>query len=195
MERQIYANFDDEGIWVYQAFKPSIADAALKVGTFDKGFNLERMTWIKPSFGWMLYRSGYGTKRRQERILKIKLTHNGFISILKQAIPTAFDPNIFTNEHQWRSILDRNEVRYQWDPDRDLFLQKLSRRAIQIGIEGDKVKNYVDRWIIAIEDVTELAANIRNAVNNKSKELPPIPDESIYCVAEDLKRSLGIKSR
>ncbi len=127
--------------------------------------------------------------------LTLMMKEYGFISILKQAIPTAFDPNIFTNEHQWRSILDRNEVRYQWDPDRDLFLQKLSRRAIQIGIEGDIVKNYVDRWIIAIEDVTGLAANIRNAVNNKSKELPPIPDESIYCVAEDLKRSLGIKSR
>jgi hypothetical protein len=49
------------------------------------------MTWIKPSFGWMLYRSGYATKHRQESILKIKLTHQGFQEILFQAIPTSFD--------------------------------------------------------------------------------------------------------
>ncbi|HBB34945.1 MAG TPA: hypothetical protein DDZ80_20145 [Cyanobacteria bacterium UBA8803] len=33
------------------------------MGNFGKGFSLHRMTWIKPSLGWMLYRSGYATKR------------------------------------------------------------------------------------------------------------------------------------
>ena len=61
--RKIFANYDEEGIYVYQAFKPTIVAAALKHGTFDKGFSLDRMTWIKPSFGWMLYRSGYATKQ------------------------------------------------------------------------------------------------------------------------------------
>jgi hypothetical protein len=46
MLRQIFATFDEEGIFVYQAFKPSIADEALRKGTFGKGFSLERMTWI-----------------------------------------------------------------------------------------------------------------------------------------------------
>ena len=81
--RQIHAEFDEDGVIVYQAFKSSIADEALRLGTFGKGFNLERMTWIKPSFGWMLYRSLYGTKHRQERILKIKLSHAGFLTILR----------------------------------------------------------------------------------------------------------------
>ena len=77
-EQRIYAHYDDQGIFVYQAYKPSIVKAALEKGTFGAGFNRERMTWIKPSFAWMLYRSGYATKTRQEAILKIKLTHEGF---------------------------------------------------------------------------------------------------------------------
>ena len=38
-------------------------------------FNPTRMTWIKPSFAWVLYRSGYGRKHNQTRILKVKLAH------------------------------------------------------------------------------------------------------------------------
>ena len=70
--RRIFASYDDEGIYVYQAFTPTTVASALKRGTFDRGFSLDRMTWIKPSFGWMLYRSGYASKHRQEAILKIR---------------------------------------------------------------------------------------------------------------------------
>ncbi len=75
IERQIYAAFDEDGIYVYQAFQRKIVDAALLKGTFGEGFQMNRMTWIKPSFGWMLYRSGYATKPNQEAILKIRLSH------------------------------------------------------------------------------------------------------------------------
>jgi hypothetical protein len=125
MERQILANFDKEGIIVYQAFKPSTAEEAVRLGTFGTGFSLDRMTWIKSSFGWMLYRSGYATKQGQERILKIKLTHEGFQTILAQAIPSSFDRKLFETEKDWYLALRRGEVRYQWDPDRDLKLKTL----------------------------------------------------------------------
>jgi len=44
-ERNIYAVFDD---------KNEIADEALKLGKFGSKFSLTRMTWIKPSFLWMM---------------------------------------------------------------------------------------------------------------------------------------------
>src|SRR6267142_2830267 len=103
--RRIIANYDEEGINVYQAFKPSIVAAALERGTFDKGFGLDRMTWIKPSFGWMLYRSGYASKHRQEAILKIKITHAGFREILRQSIETSFNPMLYDSEPAWASAL------------------------------------------------------------------------------------------
>ena len=74
MTRQILAAFDEGGLFVYQAFSPEIVEAAVERGTFNRGFNLDRMTWIKPSFGWMLYRSGYAGKHRQERIARIRLS-------------------------------------------------------------------------------------------------------------------------
>jgi hypothetical protein len=36
------------------------------------------MTWIKPSFTWMMHRSGWGAKERQERILAIEFLRSGF---------------------------------------------------------------------------------------------------------------------
>jgi hypothetical protein len=62
--RQIRAVYDEHTIRVYQADSDEIADAALGKGTFvSPPFKMERMTWIKPSFLWMMYRSGWGAKR------------------------------------------------------------------------------------------------------------------------------------
>src|SRR4051794_8808292 len=114
MRRQIIAAFDKEGIMVYQAFRRSIVDAALARGTFGKGFNLSRMTWIKPSFGWMLHRSDYATKHRQDAIVQVKLTHEGFRAILLQSAPTSYDPDLYPSENAWRAALDKSEARHQW---------------------------------------------------------------------------------
>jgi hypothetical protein len=50
---------------VYQAYSPHIAHAAIAAGTFVTPFKQGRMTWIKPSFLWMMYRSGWYAGRPQ----------------------------------------------------------------------------------------------------------------------------------
>ena len=72
-ERKIYAKYDDKTIRVYQAYNNKIADEAIKLGTFGKNFSLTRMTWIKPSFLWMMYRCGWAEKENQERVLAIDI--------------------------------------------------------------------------------------------------------------------------
>ena len=57
--RQVRAVFDDRSIVVYQAYGREIAEAALAHGRFVSPFKRDRMTWIKPSFLWMMYRSGW----------------------------------------------------------------------------------------------------------------------------------------
>ncbi|HHT13130.1 MAG TPA: DUF4291 domain-containing protein [Propionibacterium sp.] len=47
----IRASFDDDLITVYQAFSPSIAVPAVEQGRFVPPFSMDRMSWIKPSFG------------------------------------------------------------------------------------------------------------------------------------------------
>lgn len=191
MERQIYANYDDSGIYVYQAFKPSTVAAALEKGTFAKGFGLDRMTWIKPSFGWILHRSGYARKHGQEAILKIKLSHEAFLTILRQSIETSYNPKLFADEAAWQNALNNADVIHQWDPDREITGKKLDRRAIQIGLRGQAVYDYVNEWIIGLEEVTALAHEIEAAVKS-NKPLPDIPAERVYPADEQLARSLKI---
>ncbi len=191
-ERRIYAAYDDEGIFVYQAFTPTIVAAALTKGTFGKGFNMDRMTWIKPSFAWMLYRSGYASKKRQEAILKIKLSHEGFLAILSESVETSHNRDVFEDIDDWRRQLKQSKVRHQWDPERYLTLGKHpTRRAIQIGIRGWVVHKYVNEWIIALEEVTPLAKAVEKAKLNK-QPFPAVPDERVYPVDEGLTRRLAI---
>ncbi|MCA9904361.1 MAG: DUF4291 domain-containing protein [Anaerolineae bacterium] len=191
-ERKIYAAYDDAGVYVYQAFTPGIVQAALEKGTFGAGFDLGRMTWIKPSFAWMLYRSGYATKPNQEAILKIKLSHAGFLSILGESVETTYTPHSYTDEAAWAAALKASPVRHQWDPERDLALRKHpTRRAIQIGMRGRVVREYVDGWIISLEEVTALAHAIKTALGSKLA-LPPVLEERVYPVDEALVRRLGI---
>lgn len=190
-ERQILAEYDQEGVYVYQAFKPSITKAALANGTFADGFNMDRMTWIKPSFGWMLYRSSYGTAHRQESILKIKISHEGFLTILQDAVATSYNRNLHDTETQWRDALKHSKVRYQWDPDRDLTLKRLERRAIQLGIRGSIVYQYVNEWILSLEEVTPLAHAIRDAKEAK-RTLPDAPELSVYDISPALAHILDL---
>jgi hypothetical protein len=139
----------------------------------------------------MLYRSGYATKPGQESILKIKLTHSGFLSILAQSVASAFDPAYFASVEAWRAALHASDVRHQWDPDRASDGRKLKRRAIQIGIKGEAIRRYVNDWIIALEEVTALAHSIREAVTQQLP-LPEVPCEHVYPVGAELQQRLGI---
>jgi hypothetical protein len=56
--RHILAQFDDESVVVYQAYRPQIGCFAAEHGFFGGAFELDRMSWIMPNFLWMMYRSG-----------------------------------------------------------------------------------------------------------------------------------------
>ena len=56
--RHILSQFDDDSVVVYQAYRPSTGRYAAENGYFGTGFSLNRMSWIKPNFLWMMFRSG-----------------------------------------------------------------------------------------------------------------------------------------
>jgi len=175
---QIRAVHDERTILVYQAYNDRIADAALAAGTFTSPtFSMTRMTWIKPSFLWMMYRAGWGSKDAdQNRILAIDISRQGFEWALAHSCRSRPDPTMRKDE--WDRLKANSPVRIQWDPERDLHLRPLSHRAIQIGIGGEAVPLYVDQWIRKITDVTGLAHGIRALVeagemDRALGELPP----------------------
>ena len=72
--RHILAQFDAESVVVYQAYNPAIGQFAARHGYFGGDFGMSRMSWIKPNFLWMMYRSGWGTKENQEVTLAVRLS-------------------------------------------------------------------------------------------------------------------------
>lgn len=159
--RQIRAVYDDKTIRVYQAYSDTIADSALANGTFvSPPFKMERMTWIKPSFLWMMYRAGWGLKDEgQKRILAIDITREGFEWALAHSCLSHADPSM--SKEEWEHLKNSAPVRVQWDPERDLMLQPLPYRAIQIGLSKEAVQLYINEWICSISEVTPLALEIR----------------------------------
>ncbi|MBC8139972.1 MAG: DUF4291 domain-containing protein [Armatimonadetes bacterium] len=189
--RRVLAHHDAETVTVYQAFNRDIVANAVAKGTFGAGFGMNRMTWIKASFGWMLHRSSYATAHNQEAIIRVRLSRAGFDAVLEEAVLTHYPPDVYPSELQWTNALARSRVRCQWDPDRNLRDGKLERRAIQLGISGDFVARYVDEWIVGVEDVTALAHEIRDAVRTGYAELPAVPEETHYPVSQSVRHDLG----
>jgi hypothetical protein len=87
-----------------------IADSALKHQTFiSPPFSMSRMTWVKPSFLWLMYRSGWGRKDKgQKRILAIDITHAGFAWALNHSCPSHRDPAM--SEEEWRLATSRRKI-------------------------------------------------------------------------------------
>jgi hypothetical protein len=189
----IRAALSENTVRVYQAYRPEIANAALKAGTFVPPFSMSRMTWIKPSFNWMMYRCGFARKVGQEVVLGIDITRAGFEWALEHAVLSRYDPSIHSSHDEWQNSLTDAPVRIQWDPERDWRLNILQGvRAIQIGLSGDAVIRYVNEWIIRLENVTPVAHRISDAL--KGDVVPDdLPDklEQPYPLSPALRQKLA----
>src|SRR5205823_13721650 len=113
----ILAQFDEKTVVVYQAYRDEIARYAIEKGRFGGEFRYSRMSWIKPNFLWMMYRSGWGTKENQEITLGLRIRREFFDSLLAAAVPSAWDRQLFASEDEWSKAVSLSSVRLQWDPD------------------------------------------------------------------------------
>ena len=193
-ERVIRALCDEETITVYQAYHRHIAETAVASQTFvSPPFKKERMTWIKPSFLWMMYRSGWAAKENQEHILAVKIKRSGFEWALQHACLSHFEADVHASPEDWKEKLSGSSVRVQWDPEKDIFLQALPYRSIQIGLSGVAVEKYCADWIVQIEDITEYSKNIHQLLlENKVEEAKSLlPLEQLYPLSDPI--ALNIK--
>ncbi|MQY13639.1 hypothetical protein SRB5_37890 [Streptomyces sp. RB5] len=163
-ERQIRAVWTASTVTVHQAYRPEIGVPAAASGRFGAGFKRDRMTWIKPSFLWMAYRSDWARAEGQETVLAVTLTREGFDWALSQAALSSYSRGLHESRDAWKRDLRRSCTRVQWDPERDLRLRPLPHRSLQLGLSGEAVRRYVDEWTVAIEDVTPLVRRVHDAV-------------------------------
>ena len=192
-ERLIRAAYTEKTIIVYQAYSPPIADAALAAGTFVAPFSMERMTWIKPSFGWMMQRCGWARNPGQERVLAISLRRAGFEWALAHACISDFVAATYTSHGEGVAAKANWAVRVQWDPDRSLSGERLSRRAIQIGLSGPAVHRYAGEWITSIRDITSLARQVGDLARDDrvTEAARQLPTERVYPLSPALTARIG----
>jgi hypothetical protein len=192
--REVRATFDQNSIVVYQAYRPEIADAAIKAGRFVAPFSFGRMTWIKPSFLWLMERSNWGRKAGQERILEVRIRRSGWDKALSEAVLTSYESRIHGSTDAWRAQFEKAIVHVQWDPERSIHGSKLEHRSIQVGISREIIGEYVEHWIVELKDVTLLVNKIRRLCEeghfDKAKRL--LPNEKRYEVCQEVGQRLGI---
>lgn len=188
--KKINAFYDDSVIRVYQAYNSRIADEAVKLGTFGKSFKRERMTWIKPSFLWIMYRSGWAEKENQERILAIDIKREGFEEILKNAVLSTYNERMGVSYDEWKRKISVSEVRCQFDPDRDIYGSPQQIRAIQLGLRGKAVDRYINDWIVKITDITDNVKYLKNLRDENISIIDKLPVETEYPVSSEIKKIL-----
>lgn len=181
--RHIMAQFDQESIYVYQAYRPSIAQFAVENQRFGGEFSYSRMSWIKPNFLWMMYRSGWASKEGQERVLAVRLKRSFFDELLQLAVPSSFGAGKYSTHKDWQAAVASSEVRLQWDPDHDPRGNPVERRAVQLGLRGASLRKYGEQELISIEDVTVFVTEQQKHLVLGYADLQ-IPEERVYRPAD-----------
>ncbi|MFF0415145.1 DUF4291 domain-containing protein [Kitasatospora sp. NPDC004745] len=182
--REIRADFDDRTIVLYQAYAPAVAEPALAAGRFVPPFSFGRMTWIKPSFRWLMHRSNWAQKPGQTRVLAVRITREGWEEALARAVPTTADP----------AGLGRAEVHVQWDPERTLRGAALNHYSIQVGVGRSLIRTFAEEWVTGITDLTprvhRIAALVRTGQSARAQRL--LPPERPYPAPAALADRIGL---
>ena len=192
---EIRALYDADTITVYQAYSNMIGKPAAKNNRFVEPFSYNRMTWIKPSFLWMMERSGWGQKAGQECVLAVRIRRDYFEKALAEAVLSSPQRGLYENADKWSEKIKESRIRVQWDPERDIRGNKLEYRSIQIGISRHLIREYNEEWIVGIEDISQLVAKIlelkKDGRYDKAKRF--LPTEKVYPVSAEICRTLGMK--
>ncbi len=193
---EIRADFDAESIVVYQAYAAAIALPAVAAKRFVPPFSTGRMTWIKPSFLWLMERSNWGQKTGQEHILAVRITRAGWDEALSLATLTHPEPKTYADPDAWRDQFDQSPVLVQWDPERGLRGASREYRSIQVGLSRKIIERYVSEWTRDILDYTPRVRKMHQLLKaGKAEEAKKLlPPERVYPVPPSIARQIDLTS-
>jgi hypothetical protein len=194
--KQIIAYQNETLIVVYQAYKRSIAEFAVSTQTLGgPDFSYNRMSWIKPNFLWMMFRCGWAEKENQESVLAITISKAFFLEILGNSVISSFNTDLYDSHDVWKNELNSKQVRLQWDPDHDPFGNKLSRRAIQLGLKGELLERFGTEGIKNVKDITPFVRQQKELLDSGQLDSLVIPHETIFEISNSvLAKRIGIKA-
>lgn len=183
MKKEIRAVYTNNSIRVYQAFTKEIANEAIENRKFGAHFRTNRMTWIKPSFLWMMYRCNWAENENQEHVLAIDLKRDAFDYIVQNAVLSTYSYECGISFSKWKQLIKESDIRCQWDPERDIWGNALNYRTIQLGLRGQSLIHYINDWIINITDITSFVKEINLKRNTGVDIIQDLPKETVYKIS------------
>ncbi|KDO25735.1 hypothetical protein SPRG_09034 [Saprolegnia parasitica CBS 223.65] len=184
--RVVLAHQTPSHVVVYQAYNPTLATAIVAAqclhapSVVAAGYSLQRMTWIKPNFLWMMFRSKWATARNQERILALYVHRAAFNQLITDGVLSACDDGAVTRD-EWTQRIQSSNIRLQWDPDHvPDGSRHLGRRALQIGLRGDALLAFSSTMVDGIVDVTDFVASQRPCVAAMHLDALLVPREDVF---------------
>ncbi len=89
--------------------------------------------------------------------------------------------------------MEQKNVRLQWDPDHDPHGNKLTRRAIQLGMKEGVLESFGKREIVSIEDITPFVKAQKGQLDKSNLETLFVPVEEVYKpINEGLAKRIGV---
>ena len=191
---EIRANYGRDTIVMYQAYSEKIADLAVENQTFVKPFSFNRMTWVKPSFLWLMHRSNWASKPNQQRVLAVHIERSGWEKALSLGVLTSPERQIHGSGKQWEEKFKQAIVHVQWDTERSPKGAALSYFSIQVGLSRHIISEFVKNWIVKIDDITPLVHKLNKLRKEGSKNFTKyLPTEKRYPVRRGIGAHLMIK--
>ncbi len=143
-----------------------------KLISFTDELNLDRMTWGKTSLLWTLWRSDWGRKERQERILKINLDREYLGFIFNEAINK-------------KNSIPENTIISQDDPDRIIISKRWNDKQDNYFVKGGKTRHFgfrnkALRYYLGLEKYQRQIEDITPKVTGILEKRPALPTEALY---------------
>jgi len=99
-----------------------------------------------------------------------------------------YERGLHADRSSWQRTLKQAPARVQWDPERDLHLQPMPYRSLQLGLARKAARLFADEWTVSISDVTPLAHQIHALVTegDLAAAARRLPLESPYPASDAL---------
>jgi hypothetical protein len=114
---------------------------------------------------------------------------------LSLAVLTSFEPGVFASPDEWAEQFAAARVHVQWDPARSLRGAGMPYYSIQVGLSRDIICEYVEEWIVGIDDFTARVRKMSDLIRsgNADKAKRYLPPERVHPVNGELARRLLMK--
>ncbi|GHU63308.1 hypothetical protein FACS189418_6350 [Clostridia bacterium] len=180
VQYKIKACYTEDTVRVYQSFSPELGAEVLILRQFSKKFPLDRMLWFKVSFLGSMYDCTWGKKPGRTKVIAFDIKREAFNYLLKNGLLSTYDEDIHLNHNNWKKMLDKTEICINWEADRNLFGNALSRKTVEIGVRYAVLEKCIQEWIVGITDITNSIVCIKSSLEQYSFSEKDLPKETDY---------------